>query len=95
MLVRSLICDKLLNPFFASTDSSQVHDGFQPWGDPTNVRDPVQGINQGPQSFGSPHRGGVHVLMADGAVRFVSDQIAPKTFTALGTPAGNEVISEP
>jgi prepilin-type processing-associated H-X9-DG protein len=36
------------------------------------------------------HPGGVNVLMADGAVRFVSDDIAPDVWTAAGSRDGEE-----
>ncbi len=41
----------------------------------------------------SYHSGGVNTLMGDGSVRFVKDSINPKTWWALGTKAGGEVIS--
>jgi hypothetical protein len=73
----------------------QVHNGFKPWGDPTNHRDPARGLGGGPDAFGSPHFGGVHVLMADGSVRFVSNQVSPEVLQALGTPDGNENVPLP
>lgn len=42
----------------------------------------------------SLHGGGVNVSMADGAVRFVSDGIDRKTWWALGTINGNEVLGD-
>ena len=39
------------------------------------------------------HPGGVNALMGDGSVRFVKDTIAGRTWRALGTVAGGEVIS--
>lgn len=42
----------------------------------------------------SEHTGGVHTLMCDGAVRFVSDSMNLETWRALGTRAGSEVIGE-
>jgi type II secretory pathway pseudopilin PulG len=41
----------------------------------------------------SLHQGGVHVLMADGAARFVSDSIDRSVWRALGTRAGGEPIA--
>ena len=74
---------------------SQVHDGFRPWGDPSNHRDPANGLGGGPDAFGSPHTRGAHVLMADGSVRFVSNNTSPEILKALGTPAGNENVTLP
>lgn len=42
----------------------------------------------------SPHTGGVHVCMADGAVRFVSENINLQIWWAIGTRADREVIGE-
>lgn len=42
----------------------------------------------------SYHTGGVHCLMADGAVRFVSTNINLATFRALGTRQGRETVGE-
>lgn len=44
-----------------------------------------------PNSF---HTGGVHVGMADGSVRFVSDNMHLPTLKAIATIAGNETIPE-
>lgn len=42
----------------------------------------------------SLHPSGAHVLLADGAVRFVSEDIGMQVWQALGTRNGNEVIPE-
>lgn len=42
----------------------------------------------------SLHSGGVTILMGDGSVRFVSDNINLGTWRALSTLAGNEVLGE-
>lgn len=42
----------------------------------------------------SRHTGGVHVSLADGAVRFVSSNIDTSLFQNLGTIGGGEVISD-
>ncbi len=42
----------------------------------------------------SRHEGGVHALMGDGAVRFVSENIDTALFQALGTREGKETIGE-
>ena len=46
---------------------------------------------QGPSS---QHTGGVHLLMADGAVRFVGNNIAITTWNNIGTRNGNETVGE-
>ncbi|WP_165251001.1 DUF1559 domain-containing protein [Paludisphaera soli] len=40
----------------------------------------------------SNHSGGVNTLMADGSVKFVKDSVNMRTWMALGTKAGGEVI---
>lgn len=42
----------------------------------------------------SRHIGGVHVMLCDGSVRFVSDNINLGTWRAIGTRAGKEVVGE-
>jgi prepilin-type N-terminal cleavage/methylation domain-containing protein len=42
----------------------------------------------------SQHVGGVHLLMGDGSVRFVSDSIHLPTWRALGSVASGETIAE-
>jgi prepilin-type N-terminal cleavage/methylation domain-containing protein/prepilin-type processing-associated H-X9-DG protein len=39
------------------------------------------------------HPGGVNTLMADGSVRFIKDSVNQRTWWALGTKAGSEVVS--
>ncbi len=52
------------------------------------------GLNNGPiNSATSPHPGGVNVTLADASVRFIKDGIDQRTWWALGTRAGGEVIS--
>jgi len=47
-----------------------------------------------PNGASSKHMGGIHVLLADGSVRFVSNNIDPATFRKLVTRDGNEVVGE-
>lgn len=42
----------------------------------------------------SRHDGGVHVLMGDGAVRFVNNSINLVTWRAIGTRNGKEVVGD-
>ncbi|MCA9069650.1 MAG: DUF1559 domain-containing protein, partial [Planctomycetaceae bacterium] len=45
-------------------------------------------------NFGSLHTGGTHFLMADGAVRFVSENLHYDTYRALGERNDGNVIGE-
>ena len=69
----------------------EVGENFKPWGDPTNFAVPADRI-------GRPNRssttGGNQVLMGDGSVRFVSENIDPAVLKALSTPNGGERIDE-
>jgi prepilin-type N-terminal cleavage/methylation domain-containing protein/prepilin-type processing-associated H-X9-DG protein len=40
----------------------------------------------------SPHSGGIHVCLADGSVRFVTQGVSPTTWWAACTPAGGETL---
>ena len=62
------------------------------WGDPDNLRDPAVGIGA-PNGFGSAWGvGGATVLMGDGAVQYLSDDIDPEVLRALSTPDGGEAV---
>jgi len=41
----------------------------------------------------SAHPGGVNTVMADGSVHFIKSTVNPRTWWALGTKAGGEIIS--
>ncbi|RLS57849.1 MAG: DUF1559 domain-containing protein [Planctomycetota bacterium] len=45
-------------------------------------------------SSSSYHTGGVHGLMGDGAVRFLSENIDYNTYASIGTRNGNETVGE-
>lgn len=42
----------------------------------------------------SKHTGGVHLLLCDGAVRFVSNSIDINLWQAIGSRAGNEIVGD-
>ena len=46
----------------------------------------------GPDGIGGPYQGGVQVLLMDGSVRFISNDIDPDVFKALITINGGEVV---
>lgn len=50
--------------------------------------------NRGGEGAYSFHPGGIHILLADGAVRFVSESISPVVFVNLGTYQGGQVTGE-
>ena len=76
--------------------AGEVRENFKPWGDPSNFRDPMLGINKSPNGFGGPYRNldGANFLLVDGSVRFISDKVDPNVLKALSTPAGGENVSE-
>ncbi|QDT43304.1 hypothetical protein Pan241w_34040 [Gimesia alba] len=69
----------------------ETGENFKPWGDPTNIADPVNVIGGKRKSS---FTGGNHVMMSDGRVRFVSENIDPAMLKALSTPDGGETVGE-
>jgi len=53
----------------------------------------TQGTGIGFFSARSRHPGGINATFADGSVRFIKDTVAPRTWLALGTRAGSEILS--
>ena len=75
--------------------AGEVAAGFKPWGDPSNVRDPAAGLAIGANTFSGPAaQNGTQILMGDGSVRFVQNNVAPAVLEALATPAGGEPVGE-
>ena len=60
----------------------EVDGNFKPWGYPFNWQPLTLPINTGKGSFGGS-RGGVQLVMADGALRFISDSIDVETLKSL------------
>ena len=69
----------------------ETGDNFKSWGDPTNIEDPTALIGGGKKTS---FRGGNHILLSDGSVRFISENIDPAVLKALSTPAGGEVVGD-
>lgn len=75
--------------------------GFRQWLDPFSVTSTIRGINNADrnvgyygQGFGSFHKGGAQFTMADGSVRFVSENINIATLCFLGTRSQNDVTDQ-
>jgi prepilin-type processing-associated H-X9-DG protein len=55
----------------------------------------VNGINSdSPESAGSEHPGGAQFAFADGSARFLSENMDPVIYFAMGTRAGAELVSD-
>jgi hypothetical protein len=71
----------------------EIKANFKPWGHPVNWRDPADGVQTSPDSFGGPWKSGItQFLMLDGAVRSIDPDVDPEVIKALATPAGGEPI---
>ena len=72
------------------TEPRDVNIDTQPEG--VNLPSPTPGMSPGWVS--SHHRGGAHVLLADGSVRFLSENINPATLKSLTTIDGRDPVAE-
>lgn len=75
--------------------TSEASGDFGPWmagGNATMRSFTKQPYINGPDGIGGPYTGGCNMGLADGSVRFVSENIDPKILEALATMAGGEVI---
>jgi prepilin-type N-terminal cleavage/methylation domain-containing protein/prepilin-type processing-associated H-X9-DG protein len=89
------------NRWWSEVHGSAGYDAFRQWTDPYAVTSTVRGINNPDssvgyygQGFGSVHEGGAHFCMADGSVRFISENINIAVFCFLGTKDKGEVVGE-
>jgi prepilin-type N-terminal cleavage/methylation domain-containing protein/prepilin-type processing-associated H-X9-DG protein len=82
------------------TTANAYFPSFRQWMDPFSVTTTIRGINHVVtsdyygQGFSSVHAGGATFVMADGAVKFLSENINIATFCALGSKSQNEVVGE-
>jgi hypothetical protein len=83
---RDDVTDGLSNTLAAG----EIADQLPAWGDPENWRTVGKGINRDAQGFGNHDRSGACFLMADGSVRFFSNQTSTRVLTALSTRDGGE-----
>ncbi len=71
--------------------AGEVATGFKAWGDPSNVRDPAEGLGKSANQFGSSGETAVTlILLADGSVRTIAFDIEQQTLKSLATPNGKE-----
>jgi prepilin-type processing-associated H-X9-DG protein len=66
--------------------AGEVAEGFKPWGDPTNLRDPGLGVNKVSGGFGGPSGSGANFLFVDGSVRFLRDTTSREVLRRLSLP---------
>lgn len=67
----------------------ETGENFKPWGDPSNIADPVNIIGGKKKS---PFTGGRHVMMSNGRVRFVSEKIDAGLLKKLSTPDNGDLV---
>lgn len=89
---------KTPNPCNFGTDGTNYSGWLSQWGSVSSV---AHGINlpcraswQRGIQWASRHVGGAHFLMADGAVRFITQNIDLRTLRALSTRAGGETVGD-
>lgn len=63
----------------------EVPGGYAPWGDPENFRTVSKGLNKDTRGFGNTAGTGAMALMADGSVRFLSNQTDVELLKRLST----------
>ncbi len=73
------------------TESSGQHGPWSRGGRPTIRPLTTKPYINGPDGIGGPFPGGVQVMLMDGSVRFISENIDPQVFEALMTIGGGEV----
>jgi prepilin-type processing-associated H-X9-DG protein len=66
--------------------AGEAAEGFKPWGDPANLRDPSAGIAQGPGGFAGPRGRGAQMLFLDGSVRFLSKTTGRDVLRTMSIP---------
>ena len=69
--------------------AGEVARGFKPWGDPSNLRDPLLGTSGTSENFGNPSGTGAEFLFGDGSVRFLSRTTSPGVLGRFGVPNRN------
>ena len=92
---RSLSLSQITDGTSNTILAGEVIAGLRPWGDPANLRDPARGVNHAADGFGAPWSRATSILMSDGAVRRIPNDIDPDVLRRLGTPNGGEPVELP
>lgn len=90
------------NQWWGAPPRTPGYDRFGQWTDTGAVTTTLRGINHLDiatlgyygQGFGSVHIGGAQFGMADGSVRFVSENVSIIVFNAAGSKDKNELVGE-
>jgi prepilin-type N-terminal cleavage/methylation domain-containing protein/prepilin-type processing-associated H-X9-DG protein len=84
-------------PISESEPNYRLHAITQNNASPFNVRQELADLESGREVVGGPssfHTGGGHFLMGDGSVRFISQNIDPKTFRNLANRADGQMLKD-
>ncbi|QDT42763.1 hypothetical protein Pan241w_28520 [Gimesia alba] len=71
----------------------EINANFPAWGSANNLRDPAQGLDGGPDRFGSPSGEGATVIFVDGSGKFLNKNIDPAILKAISNPTGRGPVS--
>jgi hypothetical protein len=91
---------KIANVTDGSSNTVMVSEASKDFGGwATGGKDTIRALTKkpyinGPDGIGAPWVGGCHMLMGDGSVHFISENIDPSIMEALSTIAGGEVVGE-
>jgi hypothetical protein len=66
--------------------AGEVAEGFKPWRDPTNPRDPGLGVNKDPGGFGGPSGADANFLFMDRSVRYLRNMTSRDALQRLSMP---------
>lgn len=75
--------------------AGEVVGNLPAWGQPSNCRNPAEGLLDTDTTFGSPWKRGVNFSFLDGSVQSLSREIDPEVLRALATPTGGDSIHRP
>lgn len=70
--------------------AGEIATRYPAWGEAKNWRQIGKGLNRDPDGFGNARHAGAMFLMADGSVRYFTNQTDPKVLQALSTRDGEE-----